>query len=254
MGVPLVSGSGPAEPEASLVDRLELAIRSVPGVVDVSLWPVPGSVALEVLVDERWARGDVEAEVGAAVERLMGRWPARIRVVGVTVRQDDVFEDPGGQARRGPMIGRRVRLLAACPERSGDRLVCAVVLGLAERSVEVGGGPGGAGAARATLVGLRRLGLAVPYRLELVAPACFDGPADPRTGSLVVLRQDRGVPARGFGPAGRRWPERLVGAALGASEEESAARAVLDGLNRVLELGGPDLVVAPGRLQGEPVR
>lgn len=249
-----MSSSAPSEADAGLADRLELAIRSVPGVVDVSVWVAPGSVALEVLVDERWARGDVEAEVGAAVERLVGRWPARMRVVGTTARPDDAAGGPGGLARPESTANRRVRLLAACPERVGDRLVCVVSLGLAERSVEVGGGPGGAGAARATLVGLRRLGLAVPYRLELLAPACFDGPADRRTGSLVVLRQVLSEPKRGSDPGRGRWPERLVGAALGASEEESSARAVLDSLNRVLELGSPGLLVAPGALQGEPVR
>jgi hypothetical protein len=247
-----VSSSGSNEADASLADRVELAIRSVPGVVDVSLWVASGSVALEVVVDERWARGDVEAEVGAAVERLVGRWPTRMRVVGATVRLDDASGGAGGPAQPGSTAQRRVRLLAACPERVGDRLVSVVSLGLAERSVEVGGGPGGSGAARATLVGLRRLRLAVPYRVELSAPACFDSPAGRRTGSLVVLRQVLSAPKRGSDPGRGRWPERLVGAALGASEEESSARAVLDSLNRVLELGSSGLLVAPGALQGEP--
>jgi hypothetical protein len=234
----------------SLADQLELHIRSIPGVVDVAIWPVTGSVALEVLVDEHWAIGDVEAEVGAVVERLSGRWPASMHVVGVRGHPSEAGRSGGARSS----ASGRVRLLAACPERWGDRLVSAVALSVAERSVEVGGEPGGFGAARATLVALRRLGLVVPYRLELVAPACWEGLGGRRTGSLIVLRRGAMEAASASNPVRPRWPERVVGAALGASEEESAARAVLDGLNRILELGGPLARRSALALGGDPIR
>lgn len=249
-----MSPSAAPEPELSLADRLELEVRSVPGVVDVAVWIASDAVALEVLVDEHWARGDVEAEVGAVVERLSGRWPARMRIVGAAPRREDAGRGVRSGSRTDRPANHRVRLLGACPERAGGRLVCAVGLALAERAVEVDGDPGGSGAARATLLALRRLGLAVPYRLELVAPVGLTAAVDRRAGTLVLLRGVDVASSPGTPPVERPWPERLVGAALGASEEESSARAVLDALNRVLGPGGPGFLDPPWASKGEPVR
>lgn len=186
------------------LDRLELVLRRLPGVVGVGFTDDEDALVVHVeaeLIQGRAAlRREIVQHARAAVTRPV--------VV-------DIHEPPSVKAERG-----RVKLVAVRVEQFTQDLE----VHLAHQGVQtIGRGTAGspADAVDATLRALIELGADLPFRVEAAA-APVDGEAEQAVIVILEPEQDGGT---------------RYGVARGESLEEAAARATLHALNRYLSRG-----------------
>ena len=187
------------------LDELELELRRLGGVTYVGFSEEEGALVVQLLAV---GANDV-GELRERAARL-----SRAHIAGPVIVEVDTGQNADEQAA---VVEERVELLAVVP--SIDNLEVEVHLAFAGlRTVGRGqSGLGPAEAATATLEALRSLRLNVPYKL-LSASNLSGGIGD---AVVVVLGADGG--------GGRRF-----GIAAGKTEDEGAARATLQALNRSL--------------------
>ena len=194
-----------SSPETLPLDELELELRRLSGVSYVGFQEEEGALVVQLLAV---GANDV-GELRERAARL-----SRAHVAGPVIVEVDTGHSADEQAA---VAEERVEILAVLP--SIDALEVEVHLAYAGLRT-VGRGQAGVGpveAAAATLEALRSLRLAVPYKV-LTASSLSGGIGD---AVVVVLGHEGTV-------------ERRFGIAAGKTDDEAAARATLQALNRSL--------------------
>jgi len=195
----------PASLRPAPLDRLEIVLRRLPGVLGVGFTDDDDALVVHIEADLTSGRAALRRQVvqhaRAAVTRPV--------VVDIHEAQTAAVGDRG-----------RVKLVAVRIERFTQDLE----VHLAHRGVQtIGRGTAGspADAVDATIRALVDLGAELPFRIE-AASAPVDGEAEQAV--IVILEPER--------DGGTRY-----GVARGDSVEEAAARATLHALNRYLSRG-----------------
>jgi hypothetical protein len=198
------------------LDRLELELRRLGGVLLVAFADREHATVIEMTVEPGTARDGLLAEASRLAESEIER-----PVVVEIVESHPVAVAEPTRSRR------RVQLLAVAPSRADDGLE--VHLAHSGKRVVVGcDADDRVAVAEAVLNGLGELGLPVPFEPASVHLLTVEL----GNGALVILRD-------------RRLGGTRRGLAGGYRIEEAIARAVLNGLNRYLQGGGADHAEVP---------
>jgi hypothetical protein len=191
------------------VDRLELELRRLPGVVGVGFTEEEGVLVIHV---------QAELPQGAAPLRRQIVQRARATVDRTLVVDLHELGAEAAEAERG-----RVKLLAVRVERFTQEMeVHLVHRGVHTVGRAAAGSPGDA--VDATLQALTGLGAVLPFKVEAAAAPVDD---ESHQAVIVILEPEEEA-------GGTRY-----GVARGDTIEEAAARATLHALNRYLSRGEP---------------
>jgi len=197
-------------PQARSTDELELEMRQLPGVEYVSFNCDTSPVVIEIGTD-----GSVDPDrVGRDVARLSRAYmdaDVRVRVL-----------DEADPAKESLVLepSLRVQLRTIITVAGGDEECTELHLAHQGGWAVVGSGrTDGPEVAEATLAALRHLGFSIPFLVESVNELS----ADLGSGVLVILADPLGG-------------QRRRGVADGRSLGEAVTRAVLDALNRYLQI------------------
>jgi hypothetical protein len=196
----------------TVLDALELELRQLPGVVGVGLDDTGEAVVVHLFVSPHDPPGDLRrraSEVGRS--HLEG--PVVIEIEAAAATGTSAIAAVGTSPAR-------VRLLAVRIDEAEGEVEVHLAYG-GSRTVGRGQAASSNGSVAATLEALGSLGMSLPYRPKAVATVAVG------LDHIVVvsLEAENGSPDR-------------MGVAQAATNEESAARATLHALNRLLSAEG----------------
>lgn len=192
----------------SVLDALELELRQLPGVVGVGFEDSGTALTVHLFVSPHDPPGDLRRRA-SEVGRSHVEGPVVIEIEAAAASGRSVAAPMGASAAR-------VRLLAVRVDEAEGEVEVHLSYG-GSRTVGRGQAASTSGAVAATIEALAALGMTVPYRPKAVATMAVG--LDHIV--VVALEAEDGSHDR-------------MGVAQAATNEESAARATLNALNRML--------------------